>query len=58
MEEDSLTTAEVRMMLPDKSTGKLELIVLIEHDGEHMYQYDKAAGLWLRLEGECASPHS
>lgn len=52
MNEGGTMTNEVMSHnFPGRKVG-LALVTLVEHDGEHMWQFDKADGLWHRLQGE------
>lgn len=44
---------DIRDLFPGREVRKMELVVLVEHDGEHMYQRE-SDGTWRRLQGEPA----
>lgn len=45
-----MTHQEMSQNFPSTNCSKLELVVLREHDGEHMWQ--RTGQVWHRLEGE------
>lgn len=47
-DEDTMTNNVMMANFPGRKSG-LELVVLKEHEGEHMWQFYKPDGLWHRL---------